>query len=102
MTRGGNHHLTQNLQSFIQAAQALSFEEVDAIVKSGCGTILVTNDGERHGVGPEFILAHKFGVSKRSAYRHIRNGTMPSRERRIGGDGKTLPRGESTTSRQLC
>lgn len=43
------------------------------------------------------IIARDHNVSLATAFRHLRSGTTPARERRIGRDGKTYPAPEPTT-----
>lgn len=45
-------------------------------------------------------LALRFSVSLATAYRHLKRGTLPAEERRLGGDGKRRPahpRGSTVT-----
>ena len=85
-------HLTQNLPSLLRALEDVSHEAVVQAAK-GKGMLLQAPDGNQHFVDPAWLLQHKFGISRRSAYRHIRNGTTPNTQRLIGRDGKTYPAG---------
>ena len=74
------------------AAKALSDEEVQELwAEPRRGFVLHTASGGSFWVTKGFIIEHRFSLSRRTAYRCIKSGKLPSADRRIGRDGKTYP-----------
>lgn len=56
-----------------------------------------------HGIGMRnqtrtaVEMAKEFGLSLETAFRHLRHGTTPAKDRRVGHDGKTYPAHKEVT-----
>jgi hypothetical protein len=80
-----------------QPCQTVALDELEALdfaqvtQRRRKGAFVVGPDGRPRFWAAFRIYMVRFGVSRRSAFRHIRAGTLPSTERRMGRDGKLYP-----------